>query len=492
MALTFPPGQNQAQRGAHNLLVMGTGRLATQVVLVMSAFLIPRMLGADGYGAFAALMALISIVQTGCAFGFPTVEVRFLAPLWRLNNRNEAEVLASSIWSMRLGLAVLGSLLVVVWIQSSPGLDIPPALGALLAGFALLRFSLEATKSLLLPLGRVGSLAALDFWRAALTLPCILFLYPGFGLFGTFAGLTVLHGILLVVARVRLRGLGPIRARRFRITSLQPHLAYAATSFGSALAGMMQVQFAVFALANWVTRTEAGYLGIAVQLYGLLQVLFISARRSIMPQLSELQNLGQNDRLAYWGGLMMRYSAWLLTTLAVAWALLGEFVVRWFLTDAFAPVYPCAIWILVASTLFCCGASCNGLLFIRDLPRVGASNTAAFAAATGVGLLWGVSGDAAGAALRIAGVYAFASAFFFAIAYLSLGWKGRLWLPLGRTLVLLTPLGLTWPASALDLEPMLALTAALVFSVVYFGLAVALRVLPLDEVREILSNFRGA
>ena len=38
---------------------------------------------------------------------------------------------------MRLGLAVLGSLLVVVWIQSSPGLDISPVLGALLAGFVL-------------------------------------------------------------------------------------------------------------------------------------------------------------------------------------------------------------------------------------------------------------------------------------------------------------------------------------------------------------------
>ncbi|MCH2173237.1 hypothetical protein MK489_20860 [Myxococcota bacterium] len=491
MALTSPPEQSEARRGAHNLLVMGTGRLATQVVLVMSAFLIPRVLGADGYGAFAALMALISIVQTGCAFGFPTVEVRFLAPLWRLNDRGDAEVLASSIWLVRLGLSLVGGVMVAVWIQSSPGLDVPLGLVALLVGFALLRFSLESTKSLLLPLGRVGSLAALDFWRAAVTLPCIVFLYPPFGLFGTFAGLAVLHGVLLIIARARLRGLGRIRVQRFRLAILQPHIAFAATSFVSALAGMTQVQFSVYALANWVTRAEAGYLGIAVQLYGLVQVLFISARRSIMPQLSELQNLGQSDRVTYWGGLMMRYSAWLLTTLAVGWSLVGEYVVRGFLTDAFAPVYPCAIWILVASTFFCCGASCNGLLFVRDLPRVGASNTVAFAAMTGMGLLWGVSGEPVGAALRIAGVYALASAFFFATSYLTLGFKGGLWLPLGRTLVLLTPLALAGPASSLELAPWMELAVALAFSVVYFAVAVALRLLPWEEIREIVGNFRG-
>ncbi|NQZ95086.1 MAG: hypothetical protein HRU01_01120 [Myxococcales bacterium] len=475
-----------------NLAVMTSGRLATQAVLVVSAFLIPRVLGAEDYGLFAAIMAVVSIVQTGSAFGLPTVEVRFLAPLWQRADRAPAETLAATLWTARVALAVVGSAVLMVWILLSPQLGVGASLCGMLGVFALLRFALEATKSLLLPLGRVGGLAALDFARAALTLPAVIFLFPGFGMLGAFTGMTVLQGGLLVSAFRLLRRVAPVSPARFDWSMLRPHAPFAAATFVGALSSMFQVQFSVFAVASWVTREEAGYLGISVQLYSLLQVLFISARRSLMPILSELQAAGQDERLAYWGSVMMRYSAASLSLVVVIWALLGEAIVGFVLTDAFAPVYSCATLILVATAFFCCGASCNGLLFVRELPRVGSTNSFLYALTTVVGLLWVVEGPNDGAAFRISAVYAAAGAFFFAFAYTSLGWRGGLWLPLGRTLALLLPMLAAWPAATWSGGGAERVAVAVAFPVAYAALAVGLGLLPRDELREIVRTARRA
>ena len=471
---------------------MTSGRLATQVVMVVSAFLIPRVLGSESYGLFAAIMAVVSIVQTGSAFGLPTVEVRFLAPLWRRADRAAAETFAATLWTARVALAVVGSAAVMLWILLSPQLGVDTALCGMLGVFALLRFALEATKSLLLPLDRVGGLAALDFARAALTLPLVVLLFPRFGMLGAFAGMTVLQGGLLVSGFRLLRGLAPVSPARFDWSTLRPHAPFAAATFAGALSSMVQVQFAVYAVASWVTREEAGYLGISVQLYSLLQVFFISARRSLMPVLSELQAAGQDARLAYWGSVMMRYSAASLSLAVVVWSLLGEAIVGVVLTDAFAPVYACATFILVATTFFCCGASCNGLLFVRELPRVGSTNSFIYAVTTIVGLLWVVEGPDDGAAVRISAVYAVAGAVFFACAYTSLGFRGGIWLPLGRTLALLLPMCVAWPATAWGASGADRAATALAFAVVYVGLAVGLGLLPRDEIREIVRTARRA
>ncbi len=459
--------------------------MGIQVVMIATAIIIPRTLGSEGYGLFAALMAVVFIVQTGAAFGLATVEVRFLAPLWRRAERGDALELASTIWMVRLVLAAAGGLCAMIWLGASSELAQSLAMCALLGFFAFGRIAFEATKSLMLPLGHVGKLAAFDFMRAALTLPIVVGLYPEFGLLGVFTGMAVLQVGLFAASSGVLRRIASLGPSRFRWSSLRPHVGFSAASFVGALAGMIQAQFAVYAVATWVAREEAGYLGISVQVYAMLQVLYLSGRRVLMPHLSELQTEGQDARLAHWGGVMMRYSAAVLGVVAVLWSLLGRYAVHWVLTDAFAPVYECTIFILLATTFFCCAGSCNALLFVRELPRIGSTNTVLFALATVLGMVWVLGGEGAGVSLRIAVVYAFAAGFFFACAYTSLGLFGRMWLPLRRTLLLLLPALFTWPAFNWDADFAPRFVAACAFVAAYAAYAVRLRLLPADELREI-------
>ena len=481
----MPTGISESERGVRSLAKMTFGRLGTQGVMIASAIVIPRTLGSEGYGLFAALMAVVAIVQAGAALGLPTVEVRFLAPLWRRPERGDGLALASTIWIVRLALAVVGSLTVMAWLGASQELALSHATCGLLGAFALGRIALEATKSLMLPLGHVGKLAAFDFARAALTLPVVVGLYPTFGLVGVFAGLTLLQLGLFTAGIGTLRRIAPVGPSHFRWSSLRPHAGFSAATFVGGLSGMFQAQFAIYAVASWVTHEEAGYLGISVQAYTLLQVLYLSGRRSLMPHLAELQTQGQDARLAHWGGVMMRYCAAALGALVVLWSLLGRYAVHWVLTDAFAPVYECTTLILFATTFFCCAGSCNGLLFVRELPRIGSINTLLYAIATVLGIVWVLGGDGAGTSLRIAGVYAVAAGLFFACAYTSLGIFGQLWLPLRRTALLLLPTLLAWPAYVWDAGLTPRIAAACVFIAGFAGYAVVLRLLPAEEVAEI-------
>ena len=52
-------GESIPERGARNLLVMTGGRVAIHAVLVVSAFWIPRALGASSHGRYAAVFAVV-------------------------------------------------------------------------------------------------------------------------------------------------------------------------------------------------------------------------------------------------------------------------------------------------------------------------------------------------------------------------------------------------------------------------------------------------
>ncbi|MEE9608367.1 MAG: hypothetical protein V3U03_11570 [Myxococcota bacterium] len=467
------------------------GRSLAYAIAGISAVVIPRLLGAEGYGRYAAVMAVLAILQTASTAGLPMVEIRYLAPAWQLGNRSAALALGSTIWTTRLLLSALGAAAAVAWLGFSPALGLGLGVCLLIGLLCLVRCAQEATRSLFIPTGHVGKAVALELLRAALTLPVVVFSFQALGLTGVFAALPVMHGLLLALALGALVSVVPIRPALFRWPSLRPHLAYAGFAFVGTLAAAVQTQFAVYAVAAWVATREAGFLGLTVQVYALSQGLFLAARRGLMPILAELEELGQTERLRQWGGTMMRYAAAASCVGVVGWALLGRSAIELLLTDAFAPVYPCVALILVAVMFYCAGASCNGLLYLRGLAGSASANNVIYAVATALGLLRVVAGDGVDVAFRVSGVYAGASALFFACAYASLGVRGRIWLPAGHSLLLMAPAVLAWPAALWQAELGARAAAAAAFAASYGFAAVGLRLLPADELRDVLRALRG-
>ncbi len=487
--MSAPGTHREAERGIRDVAKITAGRLATQAVLVASAFLIPRALGSASFGLFAALMAMVAIVQAAAAFGFPLVEARFLAPLWRQGERGRALTLGSSIWAARLLLSAAGAAGFALWLGLSPELGAGLGLFAWAVLVTLLRLAHEASKSLLLPVGRVGALAAFDFARAALTLPLVLALYPRLGLTGVFAGMAWMQLFLLAVSSWLLWRATGLEPARLSWPALRPHLSYGSAAFVGSASAMFQAQFGVYAAANWVTRDQAAYLGVAAQIYGLLQVLYISGRRALVPLLSEFESQGQARRLAQWGGIMLRYGTAFTSPLIVLWALLGRDLVRLALTDAFAPVTACTSWILVSVMFYCAAASCNGLLYVRGRAGRASANVLIYALTTAVGLALVLRSPVEEtAALRISMAYAAAAALFFADAYLSLARAGHIFLPLRRTLLLMAPALLAVPAAHLEASLLARIAAAALFLPGYAALAVGLGLLPARELREILRS----
>lgn len=482
-----------ARRGVRGVAKIATGRLATQAALMLSAVVIPRTLGAHDYGVLAAIVAMLAIVQTAVGAGFPIVEARRLAPLWVRGPRSEALSLGASIWGARIALAWVGTAGLWLWLSFSPELGLAP-LGVLwILATALLRFCHEASKSLLLPVGRVGSLSLYEFARAALMLPIAVLCFPGFGIEGLLAGMAALHAGLLIASSRTLRAASGFAPARPRWSSLRSHLGMNGAGAVAAVAAMVQAQFSVYAVARWASASEAAYLGLSAQLYTLLQTFFLSARRALLPLLSELEARGDSQRLCEWSVTLLRYSTAGLAVCLLIWVLLGEWLVGALLSESFAPVFPCASWMLVASMFFCGGASCNGLLFVRERPGRAAMNSLLYSIVTLVALTLALNAEAgpSGAALLVSKVYALAAAVFFAEAWLGLGLATGLWLPLGRTALLGAPALLVPLLAGLVLGVPGRVLLALALVAGYALVAVGSGLLPAHEFRELRALLRS-
>ena len=481
-----------ARRGVRNLVVMTGGRLATHVVLVLSVFVIPRLLGAESYGRYAAAMSVVQILTIAASAGLPLVEARFLAPLWRLGDRAAVVELGSTIWLTRLALSALAGGATVAWFASAPQLGFGPLLWVLVGGVTAMRAAMESSRSLFLAVGSAGKMMGFDLARVSVALPVVVAGYLGAGLPGVFGALPVAFGLLAALAALTLHRVLPLRPAAFRWDSLRPHLGYSLANYVGALAGIVQAQFAVFAVASWVAPREAAFLGVAVQLFTVSQGMYVAARRGLYPVLSELETLGEHRRLRRWGGLMMRYGAAILCAATVAWGLLGHHIISFTLTDAFLPAQTCGTWMLLAVTLFSCGASCNGLLYVRGHARAASANLVAYALATMLGLLWVLRGSESGegVALQIAAAYALASLLFFGVAYAVAAVGAGVRLPLVRTLLLIAPAALAWPAQSWDAALPARVVALFVFLAAYAGTAMALGLLPPREVAELLRRIR--
>jgi O-antigen/teichoic acid export membrane protein len=283
-----------------------------------------------------------------------------------------------------------------------------------------------------------------------------------------------------------------LRPDRLAWPALRPHLAYSTAAFVGSVSAMFQSQFGVYAAANWVTHAEAAWLAVAAQIYGLLQVVYITGRRALVPLLSELEAGGQTRRLTQWGGIMLRYGTAFTSPVIVLWALLGRDLVRVALTDAFAPVYGPTAWILASVMFYCAAASCNGLLYVRGRAARASANVLIYALTTAAGLAVALRWPEQGAALRIAMACAAAAALFFADAYVSLARAGGIFLPLRRTLFLMAPALLALPAAGLEAGGAVRVAVAALFLAAYAGLAIRLRWLPARELREILQTLARA
>ena len=218
---------------------MLTGRLVTQAVLVVSAVIIPRVLGVDLYGQYAAVMAVIVMVQTISSFGLPMVEIRELPPLLSSPDSERGRILGSTIWLTRMVLSILSGAAAYVWLGGLDDLVVSDVILPL-AALAVLRGAYEASASQLLPLGRVRAYVTLDFLRATLALGVVVVAFRVTGIDGVFRWFGTVFLVLFLFASLLLRRTLPLRPWSARWGSLRPHLGYSLAVFVGELSVVAQ------------------------------------------------------------------------------------------------------------------------------------------------------------------------------------------------------------------------------------------------------------
>jgi O-antigen/teichoic acid export membrane protein len=480
---------SEGRRGARGATVAIGGQAANAVVLVSAAVVLPRLLGAVAYGSLSATLAVITVLLVLSNLGLPLAEARFVAPLAAAysgadpaGSDSKLARLASSFWSLRLLASGLAGCVVVVWLAasdpiSSTGLAVTAGL------FAASRYAAQATRSLLLALDRVRAFVTLEVLQSVSFLIAFTAGYLGGGLLVAFLAAAIGELGLFYLARRRVRTRTELSVFRFDRESLAPHVTYGAWAFVGNLATAVRIFLPVWLVAQWGGPRQAAYFGLAVQAFGLLLTILVSAHQTLLPIVSELEARGETLRVWQWVGWWMRMSAAALTTLALAWSLIGRDLLERLLGQEFGPAFEPIAWILAAAILTAGAMVANGFLFVRRQARAAALHLVAVAVFALSGLALALGGAPEQAASRAGIVYLLTGAVYLLLANGSIRWIEGRWLPIGRFVTLAAPAALAWPASAWQATLPQRLAGAALLIAGYWATVLAARLIRPSELR---------
>ena len=482
---------NVAREGARSLMVMIGGNLVIQAVTLVAALVIPRYLGPQTYGRWSAVMALVSFAAVITQFSLIWVDLLYVGAPWRTGRIEEATKMASTTWLLRLTFSIVVAGIVAAWAFGTTALEINTVLAVTIFGLAAARYGLRTHLSLFMALGLVNQFTALNLARAVLTFLAVLAGFALGGFLGVFLALVTINVALCLTSLQLLRHSLPVRLRLFSWSLIRQHMGYASWTFVGALCRSGQMWLPIYIVANAVSSTEAAFVGVQVQVYAVLTELSHSARNSLLPILAQFDAIGHHSRMRSWGSMIVRYGIAAGCLSIVVWALVGRELIHWILSAAYAPVYEGVILMAVAHTFAFAAFTCVAILNLRGFAKLATGVVACFAFMTLGGVVWVTQSASEGAAVQVAIVFAAAGGVFALAAYFTLGVFGHCWLSLRRSLLLMAPSLLAWPAVAWDTSFGWRAAASLGFTGGYVLLANHFELISFAEMRRLMSRMRG-
>ena len=477
-----------AREGARSLLVMISGNLVIQAVTLVAALVIPRFLGPQVYGRWSAVMALVSFAAVITQFSLIWVDVRFVGAPWRTGRIDEATKMASTTWLLRLILGVVIAGVVAAWAYTSPGLEIGIALATNIFLLAIVRYGFRTHLSLFMALGLVRHFSLMSLARVALSLVAVIVGYTLGGFPGIFVALATMQAVLFLISLFLLRRALPVRPGLYSWPLLHEHLGYAGWTFVGALCRSALMWLPIYIVATSVSSIVAAFVGVQVQVLAVLTEMSSSGRNALLPILAQFDAVSHHPRMRNWGSMIVRYGIAASCLSIVVWALIGRELTRWILSDAYAPAYEGVIWMTTAHMFAFAGLTCNAILNLRGLAKLAAWNLMCYALLTLGGVFWAVQGSDEGAAVRVAMAYAAAGGVFALVSYYTLGVFGHCWLSLRRSLLLMAPSLLAWPAYAWDVSFAWRAVASVGFTVVYVAMAISFNLISAKEIQKLLNK----
>jgi len=421
-----------ATEGIQAAAGMAAGRALIMGTVVVTAILVPRLMGPAQYGAYASIMALVAVLMPFSDSGIGWIEMRVLAPAWRGGRLSEACELASTTWTLRLILSALAGMGAALLLEASGGFGMSSPTVVIIGVMAAGRAVATGNNSLLLALGRRRAYLGVEFGRSVGALLAVLLGYSLLGLEGAFLGLLAMAGAASWLSHCVLRSVIPISPGRISRDSLRPHRRFMLWSAMGQLFGGGQFWLPLYLVGLYRAGSQAGYLAIAVQVLGAINAVAASARLGIMPILSELVAKEQREQLLRWGSLILRLSSVIDCLGLLLWLGMGRALVDLLWSSAYRPVFETIAMMLVAHVFLSAAAFFQSLMNLFGRAASASLTGLGFASVTLTGTALVLASGAEQAALWVACAHAVGAAMLALIGYLTLGLREAIWMPIGR------------------------------------------------------------
>lgn len=365
-------------RGSFHLAL---GRLAAQVILIVTAILVPNFLGAEDYGRLVSALALVTILEVVSSGGLQVVELRHVAPALMAGRLRHAVRAAATIWWTRFALSVLAAIafiaIAVAYQDEATGLGIAVSLGL----YLLARAIGEASRHLLLSARRTTEVARLDAARSSVVLASALLFYRSGGLSLVIVGMAVGQILVSTGAVILQRRAIETPLSRFDATFLRANTGLAGLAWVGVVAWIAQSQTAVIVIGRRVTFVEAAILGVAVQAFMAMQTMIIFARSAGLPDVSKRHDESDHRSVSEWVGRSSIVALFLASAVAGLWLVVGQTVVGLLPSDM-APAFPVIVLMIAAVAPLAVALVIDGMLNAIGAPGLATTSRVVFGLVT--------------------------------------------------------------------------------------------------------------
>jgi O-antigen/teichoic acid export membrane protein len=298
----------EAQVTARNMSAVLLLKVVQYPFLVLSALLMPRVMGPHAYGEYALLLSIVVMSTAMTELGIGQICGRFVPQLELLGDPRPLQRLVTGLLTAKLALdaLIVGPLFVLLWETYG---DRFPATYFVLAISTLVVLDLGTVPyGLMFGLNRLNLYALRDPLRRALNLVPVLVLYHYFGLYGALMSTFVVEASLTALNLAW-------GWRFFRIQDFRLDLAF---------------------LKPYLRFGFVFYLSMGVKTIGYLVPIFM-----------RLLATGKEEKLAVWSSLLLKYIFALSILTVGGFLITGRELIPVLIGRNYADVYPNAVVLLL-------------------------------------------------------------------------------------------------------------------------------------------------
>jgi O-antigen/teichoic acid export membrane protein len=316
--------------------------------VVLSAVLIPRLMGDSIYGEYALFMSIYLMLDVVTDVGVTQTFGRFIPEL-----KTESSQKAAGLLHSMLFYGVIITLLVIIFGEGGLFLfgdtDYTPAIWLLLCLLLVVTKVEGSLFAFIYGSNEIGRYSSKELIRSAATFILVLAGFLLFGLSGALWALLASELMLLAAALFWTRGNLLTKPKIMSPRHFLPYMIFGAKFYLPMLVfSFLQRSGNIFIKKITCSAEQVAYFDLANQ-YLLLTATFLGMIfTTLLPSMTSLYIRKEHDKIVEWNSRVMTYCGIVVVLTVNALVLVGRDVLSLCLGSDFAPVYPNAVVISLA------------------------------------------------------------------------------------------------------------------------------------------------